>query len=90
MPTVAEAGFPGFETGSWQGILAPPGTPRDIVAKLGAEVGKILQTPDMKESLAAQGAEVRLMSPDEFAAFIRREKDRWAKVVKDAGIKATD
>ena len=88
VPTVAESGYPGFETGSWQGILAPPGTPRDIVAKLGAEVGKILQTPDMKEKLAAQGAEVRLMSPEEFAGFIRREKDRWAKVVKDAGIKA--
>jgi tripartite-type tricarboxylate transporter receptor subunit TctC len=90
VPTVAEQGLPGFETGSWQGILAPAGTPRDIVAKLGAEVGKILQTPDMKERLAAQGAEVRLMSPDEFGTFIRREKDRWAKVVKDAGIKATD
>jgi tripartite-type tricarboxylate transporter receptor subunit TctC len=90
VPTVAESGLPGFETGSWQGILAPPGTPRDIVARLGGEVGKILQTPEMKEKLAAQGAEVRLMSPDDFAAFIRREKDRWAKVVKDAGIKATD
>ena len=49
-PTVAESGLPGFETGSWQGILAPPGTPRDIVAKLGTEVGKILQTPEMKEN----------------------------------------
>ncbi len=88
VPTVAESGFPGFETGSWQGILAPPGTSREVVARLGGEVTKILQSADMKERLAAQGAEVYVMPPDEFAAFIRREKDRWAKVVKDAGVKA--
>ena len=88
VPTVAESGYPGFETGSWQGILAPPGTPRDIVAKLGSEVDKILATPEMKEKLAAQGAEVRVMTPAEFGAFIARERDRWAKVVKAAGIKA--
>jgi len=88
VPTVAESGYPGFETGSWQGILAPPGTPREIVAKLGAEVDKILATPEMKEKLAAQGAEVRAMTPAEFGAFIAREKERWAKVVKAAGIKA--
>jgi len=88
VPTVAESGYPGFETGSWQGILAPPGTPRDIVAKMGTEVTKILQTPDMRERLGAQGAEVLVMPPDEFGAFIRKEKDRWAKVVKDANVKA--
>ena len=88
VPTVAESGYPGFVTGSWQGILAPPGTPREIVAKLGAEVDKILATPEMKEKLAAQGAEVRVMTPAQFGDFIVKERDRWAKVVKAAGVKA--
>ena len=88
VPTVAESGFPGFETGSWQGILAPPGTPPEIVAKLGGEVQKILATPEMKEKLAAQGADVRVTTGPELAGFISKERDRWAKVVKEAGIKA--
>jgi len=88
VPTVAESGYPGFETGSWQGILAPPGTPPEIVAKMNAEVGKILATPEMKEKLASQGAEVRVTTPGELGSFIARERDRWAKVVKQAGIKA--
>ena len=88
VPTVAESGFPGFETGSWQGILAPPGTPSEIVAKLGSEVQKILATPEMKEKLAAQGADVRVTTGAELSGFISKERDRWAKVVKEAGIKA--
>jgi tripartite-type tricarboxylate transporter receptor subunit TctC len=88
VPTVAESGYPGFETGSWQGILAPPGTPPEIVARLGGEVQKILATPEMKEKLAAQGADVRVTTGPELAGFITRERDRWAKVVKEAGIKA--
>jgi len=90
VPTVAESGYAGFETGSWQGILAPPGTPRDIVAKMNAEVGKILATPEMKERLAGQGAEVRVTTPAELGTFIARERDRWAKVVKESGVKATE
>jgi tripartite-type tricarboxylate transporter receptor subunit TctC len=88
VPTVAESGFPGFETGSWQGILAPPGTPREIVARLGSEVQKVLATSEVKERLAGQGAEVRVTTPAELGAFIAREKDRWGTVVKEAGIKA--
>jgi tripartite-type tricarboxylate transporter receptor subunit TctC len=88
VPTVAESGYPGFETGSWQGILAPPGTPPEIVRKLGGEVQKILATPEMKEKLAAQGADVRVTTGPELASFIGKERDRWAKVVKEAGIKA--
>jgi len=88
VPTVAESGFPGFETGSWQGILAPPGTPPEIVAKLGTEVQKVLATPEMKEKLAAQGADVRVTTGAELGGFIAKERDRWAKVVKEAGIKA--
>jgi tripartite-type tricarboxylate transporter receptor subunit TctC len=88
VPTVAESGYPGFETGSWQGILAPPGTPPAIVSKLAGEVQKILATPEVKEKLAAQGADVRVTTGPELASFIVKERDRWAKVVKEAGIKA--
>ena len=87
VPTIAESGLPGFETGSWQGVVAPPGTPREIVARLNAEIGRILATPEMRDKLGNQGADVRTNSPEEFAAFIRAEKDRWAKVVKDANVK---
>ena len=87
VPTVAESGYPGFETGSWQGVLAPAGTPVDIVTKLNAELTRIVNSADVKERLAAQGAEARSGSPESFGVFIGKEKTRWAKVVKDAGIK---
>ena len=87
VPTIAESGLPGFETGSWQGVMAPPGTPREIVARLNTEFGRILSLPEMRDSLGNQGADVRTNSPDEFAAFIRTEKDKWAKVVKEADVK---
>ena len=87
VPTVAESGLPGFETGSWQGVLAPAGTPADVVAKLNAELIRILNSVDVKERLAAQGAEARTNTPEAFGAFIVKEKARWAKVIKDAGIK---
>ena len=88
LPTVAESGLPGFETGSYQGLLAAAGTPRDIVLKLNAELTRILNTPDMKEFLAKQGTEVRSGPPEALGTFIANEKARWAKVVKEAGIKA--
>lgn len=87
IPTVAESGMPGFETGSWQGIVAPAGTPPDVVRKLHATVTTILSTPEMKDRLDKAGAEVRPMSPEQFGAFIRDEKARWAKVVKESGQK---
>jgi tripartite-type tricarboxylate transporter receptor subunit TctC len=87
IPTVAESGMPGFETGSWQGIVAPAGTPPEVVAKLHATVTAILATPEMKDRLDKAGAEVRAMSPAQFGAFIRDERDRWAKVVKESGAK---
>ncbi|HXF77996.1 MAG TPA: tripartite tricarboxylate transporter substrate binding protein [Usitatibacter sp.] len=87
IPTVAESGLPGFETGSWQGIVAPAHTPRAIVATLHATVMKILQSPDMKARLDQAGAELRPQSPEQFGEFIRSEKARWAKVVKDSGEK---
>ena len=86
VPTVAESGLPGFETGSWQGVVAPAGTPRDVVARLSGEITRIVSS-EMRENLGKQGAEVRPMAPEEFAAFIRNEKARWAKVVKEADVK---
>jgi tripartite-type tricarboxylate transporter receptor subunit TctC len=87
IPTVAESGMPGFETGSWQGIVAPAGTPPDVVRKLHGTVTTILATPEMKERLDKAGAEVRPMSPEQFGGFIRDERARWAKVVKESGAK---
>jgi tripartite-type tricarboxylate transporter receptor subunit TctC len=87
LPTVAET-LPGFETGSYQGLLAAAGTPRDIVAKLNAEMIRILNLAEMKEFLAKQGTEVRAGAPEALGSFIVSEKARWAKVVKENGIKA--
>jgi tripartite-type tricarboxylate transporter receptor subunit TctC len=87
IPTVAESGYAGFETGSWQGIVAPAGTPPEIVRKLHGTVMAILATPEMKDRLDKAGAEVRAMSPEQFGMFIRDEKSRWAKVVKESGQK---
>jgi tripartite-type tricarboxylate transporter receptor subunit TctC len=85
LPTVAESGVAGFETGSWQGIVAPAGTPPEIVNKLHATVTHILATPDMKDRLDKAGAETRPQSPQQFGAFIASEKARWAKVVRESG-----
>ena len=87
IPTVAELGMPGFETGSWQGIVAPANTPADIVNKLHATITKVLATPEVKERLDKAGAELLPQTPAQFGAFIRGERDRWAKVVKESGAK---
>ena len=87
IPTVAESGLPGFETGSWQGIVAPANTPRAVVVRLHDTVARILDTPDMKARLDQAGAELRPQSPEQFGEFIRSEKARWAKVVKESGEK---
>ncbi len=87
IPTVAEMGFPGFETGSFQGIVAPVGTPPEVVNKLHATITAVLATPEMKDRLDKAGAEVRPQSPAQFGTFIRSERDRWAKVVKESGAK---
>ncbi len=87
LPTIAESGLPGFEVSVWFGILAPAGTPRDIVSSLNSVIGKALASPDMRERLAGQGAEPIGNTPEEFTAQMRRDLVKWAKVVKDAGIK---
>ena len=87
VPTISESGVPNFESGSWQGVIAPAGTPPEVIAKLNGEILRVLALPEMRENLGKQGAEVRTNSPEQFAAFIRDEKARWAKVVKDANVK---
>ena len=86
LATIAEV-LPGFESGSYQGIVAPAGTPSEVVAKLNAEITRIMATQDMKDRLAAQGTEVRSSSPDALLNFLRAEKNRWAQVIKESGIK---
>ena len=86
VPTMAEAGMPGYETSTWGGILAPAGTPKAVVAKLNAEINKALAAPDVRQKLQDAGIEPGGGSPEQFAAFNRSEMLKWAKVAKDAGI----
>ncbi len=87
LPTVAEAGVPGYEVTSWFGVLGPAGTRSDIVKKLNSDFVRVLQTNEVKERLATQGAEPVGSTPEQFAAHIRAELARWSKVIKAAGIK---
>jgi tripartite-type tricarboxylate transporter receptor subunit TctC len=87
LPSADEAGVKGFTSGSWQGILVPAGTPRDIIQRLNAETNKVLRAADMKEKFVAQGTEPRGGSPEDFDAYIRAEAAKWAKIIKAAGTK---
>jgi tripartite-type tricarboxylate transporter receptor subunit TctC len=87
LPTVAEAGVPGYEVTSWFGVLVPARTPGDIVKKLNSDFVRVVRTNEVKDRLATQGAEPVGSTPDEFAAHIRAELARWGKVIKAAGIK---
>ena len=86
LPTFAESGLPGFEAGSWYGLLAPAGTPREAITKLHAETVQMLALPDIRQRLAAEGADAIGNSPEEFAAQIRRDIERWEKVARAANI----
>ena len=88
VPTVAEAGVPGYEATIWLGVMAPAGTPKPIVDKLNAEMIKIMDRPDVKEAWAKQGAVPMRMSPSEFDKYLRADIEKWAKVVKLSGAKA--
>jgi tripartite-type tricarboxylate transporter receptor subunit TctC len=86
LPTIAEAGVPGFEASTWHGVLVPAGTPGAIVERLNMEINRMLQLADVRERLAAMGAEVVGGSAKEFADHIQREIPKWAKVVKAIGV----
>jgi tripartite-type tricarboxylate transporter receptor subunit TctC len=88
VPTIAEGGVPGFDYNLWIGMFAPAGTPTEVVDKINADVARVLQMPDVRERLAALGAEPMVMTPAEFRKFMREEIDDLAKVAKAAGIKA--
>ena len=86
-PTVAEQGMPGFETGSFQGIVGPAGISRDTVSKLNSELARILNSDDMKQRFAKLGTEVRTGTPESLGQWLRVEQARWAKVVRESGVK---
>lgn len=85
VPTVAESGLPGFEVAVWQGILAPAAVPKPVVDSLYASIAKVLERPEVQERMTAQGADIIASTPQEFAAYIKADLAKWAKVVKDSG-----
>lgn len=87
LPTMAEAGMPGFDISTWFGLLAPAGTPPDVIAKWNAAVVRALNSPDVREKMLAQGAEPSPTTPAEFAAFIAKEREKYARIVKASGAK---
>ena len=87
VPTIAEQGVKGFESGTWQGVLVPAGTPKAVVDKLNAELIAVIRSPEVRERLVSQGAEVVTMTPAEFTQFFERERKNWATVVAQGGVK---
>jgi tripartite-type tricarboxylate transporter receptor subunit TctC len=87
IPTVSEAGVPGYDAVIWLGIMAPAGTPKPIVDRLNAEIASIVSSPEVKADWAKQGAVPMTMTPDQFAQYMRDDIEKWAKVVKVSGAK---
>jgi tripartite-type tricarboxylate transporter receptor subunit TctC len=87
-PTVAESGVPGYELTNWFGLVVPAATSRELIARIYADVSKVLVQPEVREKMQSMGADVVGSKPEEFAAFMRTETAKWAKVVKDANIRA--
>jgi len=87
VPTIAEAGYKGFDANTWFGLVAPAGTPAPIVSKINAEVNRILKMPDVREKFAAEGGGPLGGSSQEFAALLKSDYVKWGKVVKDSGAK---
>ncbi len=88
VPTVAESGLPGFEAVTWFGFMVPAATPRDIVGRLNADIGKALALPDLRQQLALQGIDVIGGTPEQFAEHVRKETAKWADVIRRSGAKA--
>lgn len=88
IPTIAELGYPGFEVSSWYGVLVPARTPNAVVARLNAEILKLLRLPDAIEQMRRQGLDATGSTPQQFAAHLEREVSKWARVVRESGIKA--
>ena len=86
VPTTAEAGLPGVEASAWNGYFAPAGTPQPIIRTLNREMVRALNAPDVREQVAASGAEVAVGTPDDFAAVVRSEMAKWGKIIKDARV----
>src|SRR3954465_7871718 len=86
LPTIAEAGVPGYESLQWYGLLAPAATPKEIIARLNREIVAILRAPEITARLAGDGTEIVAGAPEEFGAFMRAETEKWTRVVKAAGI----
>jgi len=88
LPTVAEAGLKGFEVKSWNGVVVPTGTPKEIIARLNGEIVRILRQPDLREKFLVQGVELVPTTPEEFGAFIKQDIAKWAKVIQLSGARA--
>jgi len=86
VPTIAEAGLPGYESLSWSGFAVPAATPKDVVQRLNRETAAILATPDMKQKLAEQGADAVGGPPEAFAEHVRRERQKWGRLVRERQI----
>jgi tripartite-type tricarboxylate transporter receptor subunit TctC len=87
VPALAEAGVPGYESVQWFGMLAPAGTPKPIIDRLNQEIVRAIRSPDIKEKMTSEGQMVVGSSPAEFAAHIKLETEKWAKIIKEMGIK---
>ena len=87
LPTVAESGLPGYEAVGWFGLLAPAATPKPVVDKLSADANRVLADPDLRSRMHAPGADPSGNTPEEFARFIRDDQAKWAKLMREAGIK---
>ena len=85
LPTIAESGYPGFEATNWWGVLGPAGMSREIVGRLNAEIVKVMKTPDARERMVALDADIVTGTPEQFAAYIKSETAKWARVVKESG-----
>ena len=88
LPTIAEAGFPGYEATAWQGLVGPPGLPTDIVKRLNQTLAKVMAMPAVRERLLGGGLDPVPDTPEEFGRFIRSEITKWSKIAKDVGAKA--